>query len=796
MVAGVLLLAGVLAFVGGGAVSAQDGGGDLSGADANEGGPGFVLPASRITAGSLHSCALLNNGTARCWGVGDVLGYGNTESIGDDEVPASAGPVDLGVGRTATAISAGGSLNGHSCALLDNGTVRCWGSAFSGELGYGNTDWIGDDEVPGSVGPVDLGAGRTATAIAAGGDHSCALLDNGTVRCWGRGDSGQLGYGNTDWIGDNETPGSVGPVDLGMGRTAVAITAGSSHTCAVLDDGTVRCWGAGISGKLGYGNTSDIGDNETPGSVGPVDLGSGRTALAVTAGGSHTCALLDNGTVRCWGEAGDSTTPSGALGYGNTNDIGDDETPGSVGPVTLGPGRTAVAVTAGLSHTCALLDDGNVRCWGANFNGELGYGNTNVIGDDETPDSVGPVSLGPGRTAVAITAGASQTCAVLDDGTVRCWGYGLYGALGYGNTNNIGDNETPGSVGPVDLGGLLVEDTDGDGVADVSDNCPAVANANQLDTDGDGAGDVCDADDDNDGVADVSDNCRVVKNADQANNDGDSLGDVCDPDDDNDGVADGVDNCPLTANPAQSDVDGDGPGDVCDSIDNRRNRIFVTNVIQSGPAEYDFVFGNAFEELFTGDWDGNGHDGFARRLGRTIVEVDERGRAIRRITFGTATDMLYRVGDWDGDNIDTFAVQRGNVFFVTNSPTGGPGPAPIGYGRAGDEVFVGDWNGNGQDTFAVRRGNVFYVRNSVTTGPADIVFGYGRAGDEVLIGDWDQDGVDTFAVRRGNVIFIRNDFQTGIAETVIGYGRAADTLLVGDWNGDNVDTFAVQRREL
>ncbi len=663
VVTATLVVSALVAFVPTAPVDAQESVSPdtVSGADANEGGPGFVQPASQITAGY-----------------------------------------------------------DHTCARLDDGTVRCWGSASSGQLGYGNTDKIGDNETPGSVGPVNLGAGRTATAITTGANHTCALLDNGTVRCWGPSLEGQLGYGNTDTIGDNETPAAVGPVNLGAGRTATAITTGGAHTCALLDDASVRCWGFGGNGQLGYGNTADIGDNETPASVGPVNLGAGRTATAISAGDIHTCALLDDGTVRCWGYG-----MFGALGYGNTADIGDNETPGSVGPVNLGAGRTATAVTAGSTHTCALLDNGTVRCWGNGGNGRLGYGNTDTIGDNETPGSVGPVNLGGGRTAAAVTAGGAHTCALLDNGTVRCWGNGFSGQLGYGNTDTIGDNETPATAGPVDLG----------------------------------AG-------------------RTVL-----------------VDNDSDEVATTADNCPFDANPNQSDVDGDGLGDVCDPRDDRSNRIFVTNVIQSGPAEYDFLFGKAFEEIFTGDWNGNGRDGFARRDGRTIVEVDERGNPIRTIVYGAPTDTLYRVGDWNGDNTDTFAVQRGNIFYTTDSPTGGPSPAPIGYGRAGDEVFVGDWNGNGQDTFAVRRGNVFYVRNSVTTGVADIVFGYGRRGDEVLIGDWNNDGIDTFAVRRGNIIYIRNDFISGVAQTTIGYGKASDTLLVGDWNGDNIDTFAVQRKE-
>ncbi len=399
----------------------------------------------QVAAGYTHSCARMADGSVYCWGWNGYgqLGYGHTDDIGDDETPGSAGPVDLGAGRTATDITVG---NGYTCAVLDDGTVRCWGYGAAGSLGYGNTDFIGDDETPGSVGPVDLGAGRTATAITAGSGHTCALLDDGTVLCWGNNTDGRLGYGNTDRVGDDETPGSVGPVDLGAGRTATALATGWQHTCALLDDGTVRCWGDGFVGALGYGNTDVIGDDETPGSVGTVNLGAGRTATQIDASTYHTCATLDDGTVRCWGIG-----RSGELGYGNTATIGDNETPGSVGPVDLGAGRTATVVTAGESHTCALLDDSTVRCWGSNPFGDLGYGNTDSIGDDETPGSVGAVNLGPGRTATAVSAGSHDTCAILDDGTLRCWGYNGSGQLGYANLDNIGDDESPGSAGPVDF---------------------------------------------------------------------------------------------------------------------------------------------------------------------------------------------------------------------------------------------------------------------------------------------------------------------------------------------------------
>jgi len=391
-----------------------------------------------------HTCAL-TDAKLRCWGFGGGgrLGYANANTIGDDETPGAVAPVDLGPGRSAGAISAGAF---HTCGLLDDGSVSCWGFGAEGRLGYGNTDTIGDDETPGSAGPVKLGAGGPAVAISAGGGHTCVVLMDGNVRCWGFGGDGRLGYGDSKNIGDDETPDKAGPVDLGTGRTAKAISAGGDHTCGLLDDGSVRCWGFGSNGQLGYGNPDTIGNDEKPGSVGPVELGKDRKATAISAGDGHTCALLDDGSVRCWGYGG-----NGRLGYGNTDTIGDNEAPGSVGPVDLG--GKATAISAGDNYSCAVLDDGSVRCWGFGGDGRLGYGNTLDVGDNEPPGSVGPVDLGPGRKAVAISAGGRHTCARLDDGGIRCWGDAATGRLGYCNANDIGDDEAPGSVGPVNVSG-------------------------------------------------------------------------------------------------------------------------------------------------------------------------------------------------------------------------------------------------------------------------------------------------------------------------------------------------------
>ncbi|MFP5364049.1 MAG: RCC1 domain-containing protein [Thermoleophilia bacterium] len=350
--------------------------------------------------------------------------------------------MNLGAGRTATAISAG---EFHTCAVLDDASVRCWGFAGDGRLGYGNENDIGDDESPAAAGAVNLGAGRTARAISAGGAHTCAVLDTGRVLCWGFGEDGRLGYGDGATIGDDEVPGSLASVDLGPGRTATAISAGAAHTCALLDDASVRCWGTngtlfGGDGRLGYGNADTIGDDETPGSLpGPVDLGADATAIS--AGDFHTCAVLDGGAVRCWGNGAD-----GRLGYADEMRIGDNETPATVDPVALG--GPATAISAG-NHTCARLAGGAVRCWGPGALGRLGYANTDDVGDDETPATVQAVAVG--GPAAAVSAGATHTCARLADASLRCWGEGRYGRLGYANESNVGDDEAPAAVGPVNL---------------------------------------------------------------------------------------------------------------------------------------------------------------------------------------------------------------------------------------------------------------------------------------------------------------------------------------------------------
>ena len=376
-----------------------------------------------LAAGLLVLCSLLGLGIAP-----PPAGADGNEAPGN---PAAARGLSLG--------------SSHVCAILATGSVRCWGDNGAGQLGQGDTASRGDgpDEMGAFLSAVGLGTGRTATAIAAGALHTCARLDNGTVKCWGNNTTGQLGQGSTTNLGDG--PGEMGDslpaIALGTGRTATAITAGANHTCALLDNGTVKCWGSGAGGRLGQGSTTTLGDGagEMGDNLPAIALGTGRTATAISAGSNHTCALLDNGTAKCWGSGS-----GGRLGQGSTSNLGDGagEMGDDLPAIALGTGRTATAISAGGSHTCARLDNGVAKCWGSGSNGKLGQGTVVNPGHTagEMGDSLPAIALGTGRTATAVTTGDFATCARLDDGTVKCWGSNAGGVLGLGDTANRGDN--------------------------------------------------------------------------------------------------------------------------------------------------------------------------------------------------------------------------------------------------------------------------------------------------------------------------------------------------------------------
>ena len=441
---------------GAGGAEVASGGAEAQAGSATGGAPSSV-PAFALTVG-YHVCALFDAGQVKCWGNNSAgeLGLGDTNYRGDqpDEMGAALPAVDLGGGAT-VALAGGYEYN---CALLETGDVKCWGFGSYGNLGLIPNTFIGDQ--PGEMGPalpsVDLGQGISVFAIAASLYQTCAILDAGPLKCWGANAHGELGLGDANDRGDEagEMGSALPAVNLGAGRTAVAVTMGFNHTCALLDDASIKCWGQNDHGELGQGDIvergSQAGDMDA---LSAIDLGDGRTALQVSAGVNHTCALLDDQQVKCWGDNG-----AGQLGYGDTNPRGD--APGELGnalqEVDLGTGRKAVAVSAGARHTCVLLDDGHAKCWGANEVGQLGLGDANPRGDepDELGDALPEVDVGAGRAVLSIVAGGANTCAVLDDGTARCWGENSFGQLGQGDASARGDQagELGDDLSPVDFG--------------------------------------------------------------------------------------------------------------------------------------------------------------------------------------------------------------------------------------------------------------------------------------------------------------------------------------------------------
>ncbi|HXD75609.1 MAG TPA: Ig-like domain-containing protein [Vicinamibacterales bacterium] len=362
-----------------------------------------ISNAVDIQAGDYHACIVLQDGEARC------SGDNNAGQLGNGSLVNSASPVAVASVSQAAGVSSGGF---HSCAVLRDGTVRCWGRNDEGQLG--------DGSVTSSTTPVAVAGISTAIAVAAGYHHTCALLQDGRVKCWGDDSYGELGDGalidqNFPRGGQSVLHSSVPVTVIGIDN-AVSVTASDGyHSCAALQDGTVRCWGDNTSGQLGDGRHTR---SSVP--VGAVGIG---TAVAVSSGDFHTCALLQGGGVACWG-----LNYSGQLGDGTGTD--------SATPVGVSGISTAVGISVGVLHTCAVLQNGTARCWGYNSNGQLGDGTTtNAL----APVTVGGITTGTG----AIAAGNNDSCAVLRGGVVKCWGMNTYGELGIGTT---ADASSPASV--------------------------------------------------------------------------------------------------------------------------------------------------------------------------------------------------------------------------------------------------------------------------------------------------------------------------------------------------------------
>jgi cysteine-rich repeat protein len=320
----------------------------------------------------------------------------------------------------------------HTCLLLEDTSIRCWGDGGFGQLGTGSSSDIGDG--PGEMPPATIDVGGTPIQLYAGGDYNCVLLGNGELRCWGSNGTGQLGQGHNGNVGNN--PGQMPPPVTNVGGQIAQLALGSHFACALLVNGELRCWGNNSQGQLGQGHTNNIGDG--PGEMPPpaVNVGVGNI-VQVGSGSAHTCVLLDNNKVRCWGY-----NLFAQLGVGHTDDIG--EAPGQMPPpdLNLGAGVITQLGVWGFGG-CVLFDNGGLRCWGYNSSGQCGQGTVNTIGDN--PGDMPPPLTNYGVGVVSELNGGRDFFQILmADGNVRNWGIGA--ALGYGSVNALGD--APGEMPP------------------------------------------------------------------------------------------------------------------------------------------------------------------------------------------------------------------------------------------------------------------------------------------------------------------------------------------------------------
>ena len=323
-----------------------------------------------------------------------------------------------------------------ACALISDGTVRCWGGNKVGQLGLGTADTNAHPS------PAPVPGLSNVLYIGAGDQHACAVMGDHTLRCWGSNSDGQLGIGTTDTVA-HPTPSPV--CATGSGASCVALTnvnkvAGSPlNTCAIVGQ-TVKCWGDNYSGQIGDGTdsmtTSNNRLNPTQVCTGPTACGSpigsfngGITDLVM--GWYFVCAMDGQNVVYCWG-ANDSGECGAAPNSPTHFDFAQ-----TVNGIGVGAQKPIHLAAAGYS-ICAVVSDGNaannlVRCWGFGGDGERGDSTVNT---NQTPSSVckqaGCGVLLTGATAVG---GGNQNMCAVAGGAVYCWGLNTFGQIGKGDTN-------------------------------------------------------------------------------------------------------------------------------------------------------------------------------------------------------------------------------------------------------------------------------------------------------------------------------------------------------------------------
>ena len=352
----------------------------------------FALPtAANITSGGRTTCALLSDRSVECWGNGSGGGIGSGFAKDSNANPTAVAGLNSGVLTLASGMN-------HACVVTTKGLVLCWGNGGYGRLGNGSEAT--------QYAPVAVdGLSSAVATVVVGWYHTCALLTDGKAWCWGLNADGQLGIGRPGY-GENGLTSSLKPVAVsGLTQRIMSIAAGTNHTCALLEDASVACWGDNTKGQLG--NNSSAG---TTSPVAVVGLSGAVKGLAV--GDESNCAVMTAGGVECWGSNGYGTV---ALDAGSSSVI---RTPVKV----LGLDAAAVTIAIANSQACALIANGKVQCWGLNSTDQISALQTRIY----VPTTV--TGLPTGVRAIAL--GNQHGCALFVSDAVWCWGYNYDGALG------------------------------------------------------------------------------------------------------------------------------------------------------------------------------------------------------------------------------------------------------------------------------------------------------------------------------------------------------------------------------
>ena len=454
---------------------------------------GSVFSNSTMALMEDTTCVVAHDNTLRCWGkIGDgsyQSGYAAIQPV-PALVPGANSPfwpaqrsIDHNV--TAEWVAIDGSAL-HSCGITASPVstpieparynLLCWGEGDNYNLNacYGNCHIPQKPALPLNTHTVE---------VATGYRHTCSIspvrgqdIDDSSVYCWGRNWNGQLGQGN---YYDDRTPDVV---PLPQGSVPVSIASGYSHSCTLLSDGEAMCWGNNDAGQLG---TVSLVNESSPASVRVTPVGS--SIAQIVAGGNSTCALLDDGSVSCWG-----SNWQGILGDGTTT-----STWSTSSNVILPTGRTAISIDMHYQSACAILDDNSLYCWGSNNVGQLGQTATG-----NSYDSAGgristlPVEIDLGQGVASVAVGYNHTCAITLAEELFCWGRNNWGQIGIGNfsysepsnnglvdlgptdwacTGNCLPGFTPNSSLPSQAPGLSDRDPDGDGIMSLFDSHPLIS---------------------------------------------------------------------------------------------------------------------------------------------------------------------------------------------------------------------------------------------------------------------------------------------------------------------------------